>query len=249
MQGKRITQKEFVERATKIHNSKYNYSKVEYVNSSTKVCIVCPIHGEFWQYPHSHLAGFGCHYCGAHNRNKKVASMGICDKEFASKSPIYKIWRQMLKRCYDMKTLEKQPSYKGCSVCTEWIYYSNFEKWVLGENSGYVEGWHLDKDILVKGNKVYSPETCCFVPKHINSVFKSSKSRRGAMPVGVKFRNNKYEARIKKGHATFDTKEDAFETYRREKEDIIKSLADKWKDKLEPRVYEALYNYEVEITD
>ena len=61
---KKLTQKEFIERARKVHGNKYDYSKVIYKNSSTKVCIVCPKHGEFWQIPNSHLQGIGCPKCG-----------------------------------------------------------------------------------------------------------------------------------------------------------------------------------------
>ena len=63
-----LTQDEFVERSRKLHNDKYDYSKVNYVNNATKVCIICPIHGEFWQRPMKHLKGNGCIYC----RNEMV---------------------------------------------------------------------------------------------------------------------------------------------------------------------------------
>ena len=58
-----LTTEEFIERARKVHGDKYDYSKAEYVNSSTKVCIICPVHGEFWQTPHNHLKGNGCPKC------------------------------------------------------------------------------------------------------------------------------------------------------------------------------------------
>lgn len=63
-----FTKDEFIERARKIHGDKYDYSKVEYVNARTKVCIICPIHGEFWQTPEKHLLGRGCRVCS--NREK-----------------------------------------------------------------------------------------------------------------------------------------------------------------------------------
>ena len=67
---KKLTTKEFIEKAIQIHGDKYDYSKVEYVNSSTKVCIICPKHGEFWQIPNSHLKGCGCFKCGVENSAK-----------------------------------------------------------------------------------------------------------------------------------------------------------------------------------
>ena len=57
------TQEEFIAKATKVHFNKYDYSKVTYVNSQTKVCIICPEHGEFWQRPASHISGQGCPKC------------------------------------------------------------------------------------------------------------------------------------------------------------------------------------------
>ena len=87
----------------------------------------------------------------------------------------YSVWTSMLKRCYSDKCQKKQPTYKGCCVCEEWLNYSNFKKW-FNDNYYEIEGeqMNLDKDILVKGNKIYSPETCVFVPKKINTLFVKS---------------------------------------------------------------------------
>ena len=62
--AKKISKEEFIARSNNIHNNKYDYSKVEYVNNKTKVCIICPEHGEFWQTPKNHLLGQGCPICG-----------------------------------------------------------------------------------------------------------------------------------------------------------------------------------------
>lgn len=69
--GKKLTTQEFIEKATQVHGDKYDYSKVEYINSKEKVCIICPKHGEFWQLPTVHLQGCGCQKCGVENANKK----------------------------------------------------------------------------------------------------------------------------------------------------------------------------------
>lgn len=66
--GKQLTTEDFITKATKIHNGKYDYSKVEYVNTKTKVCIICPEHGEFWQTPRDHLSGRGCPLCAKNHR-------------------------------------------------------------------------------------------------------------------------------------------------------------------------------------
>lgn len=68
----RLTTEEFITKAKSIHGNKYDYSKVEYANTATKVCIICPEHGEFWQKPSSHLRGRGCPACGNLNRGKSV---------------------------------------------------------------------------------------------------------------------------------------------------------------------------------
>ena len=103
----------------------------------------------------------------------------------------------MLRRCYDKKILEKFPTYKRCTVCDEWLFYPNFKKW-FDENYYEIEGQKmaLDKDIISKGNKVYSPENCIFVPNNINVLFTNRKGERGDYPIGVswKIKNNKFQA-------------------------------------------------------
>lgn len=102
----------------------------------------------------------------------------------------------MLTRCYNHKSLKKNPSYIGCSVCDEWLTYSNFKRWYEDPINGYREGYHLDKDILVKGNKVYSPETCCFVPHSINCLLLTRQRKRGALPIGVTIRHKTYSSQL-----------------------------------------------------
>ncbi|MBQ2397368.1 MAG: hypothetical protein II304_10105 [Bacteroidales bacterium] len=246
---KKLTQEEFIKRANNVHNGKYDYSKVKYVNSSTKVCVICPIHGEFFQIGSDHLLGSGCPKCGRCKITKPIYNFGINDiREWDE--DLYKCWWAMINRCYNTNNC-KHFAYIDCKVCDEWKYLSNFKSWF---DLHYVSGWHLDKDILIKGNRVYSPSTCCFVPAEINLTFTKRKNCRGALPIGVNVRGNKYEASIRvydKRHylGVYNTIEESFNAYKKAKELHIKELADKYKDRLEPRVYEALYNYQVEITD
>ena len=115
--------------------------------------------------------------------------------------------------------------------------------------------YELDKDLLMESNKVYSPETCCFVPQEINKLFTKRDSKRGDYPIGVgKYRNNSYSAQITLNNShkyigTFNTPEEAFEAYKIAKENYIKELADKWRGLISSKVFEAMYNYKVEITD
>ena len=173
----------------------------------------------------------------------------------------YVCWKDMLKRCYSAKYQEKYPTYKGCSVSDDWLYYPNFKNWY---NKNYYEinnkTSQLDKDVLIKGNKVYSPDTCVFVPNFINTLFVKSQKIRGELPIGVTYHkvNKKYIAQLsvyKNGKKTtkylgyFTTPNDAFEAYKQAKENYIKEIADNYKDKIPAKLYEAMYTYEVEIND
>lgn len=256
---KTLTREEFIEKARKIHGDRYDYSKVKYINCKTKVCIICPIHGEFLQTPVLHYCHKqGCPSCKRDKLKCKIIGIGINDYDGLVKInnkniQSYNTWRLILLRCYSEKEQIKCPTYRDCSVCDEWKYFSNFKRW-FDEN--YIEGYAIDKDILIKGNKVYSPETCCFVPARINSLFIKMKNNRGGLPIGVIYSKNKIRYRCcftYKGKSTcfgyFDTPESAFYTYKQTKELYIKEIANEWKDKIAPKVYEALMKYEVEITD
>ena len=170
----------------------------------------------------------------------------------------YRLWNNMVNRCYNEKILSRNPTYKDCHVSEDWRYLSNFKEWCNRQIGFEQEDWHLDKDILVKGNKVYSENTCCFIPKEVNLLFTKADRIRGKYPVGVYYDTSKthkrFSARVSKNgkHKRFGsylTPEEAFAVYKREKEKYIKEVANKWKDKIDPRVYESLMNYQVEITD
>lgn len=169
----------------------------------------------------------------------------------------YKHWVSMLKRCYDEKFHSKHKTYIGCTVCKEWHNYSNFKKW-FNENYYEIDGetMALDKDILVKENKIYSPKTCIFVPGRINGLFVKREAELRDYPIEVeKIKGkNKYIARLKKyGKLTHigvsDTPEGAFDLHKQAKEQYIKEVADEYKDKIPQKLYDAMYRYEVEITD
>ena len=167
----------------------------------------------------------------------------------------------MLKRCYDEKYHEKHPTYKDCKVCEEWHDFQNFAEWYYN-NYYEIEGerMHLDKDILIKRNKVYSPETCVFVPQAINSLFIKRQNNRGESVIGTTPYQGKYMAQCsiinpKTGKSKreylgiYDTQEKAFEVYKYYKEKNIKIVADYFKGQIPQKLYNALYNYEVENDD
>ncbi len=108
---------------------------------------------------------------------KLVQGVGINDADYPVTSvnkssgkrircPFYSKWDSMLTRCYSKKFQERRPSYKGCCVCEEWLTFSNFKRWMEVQDW---RGKQLDKDLLVDGNKIYSPETCVFVTTEINN--------------------------------------------------------------------------------
>lgn len=186
-----------------------------------------------------------------------IVGLERTDDEFGNKIKSYRTWQSMIERCYSKKSHKKRPTYKGCKVCDEWIYYSHFKEWY--ENNYYEVGNEtmcLDKDILIKGNKLYSPDTCVFAPARINSLFTKRDSDRGKYPIGVHkvLKLNKYASAlfiegISSHIGLFNTPEEAFESYKEAKERYIKQIADEYKDKIPQNLYDAMYNYEVEITD
>lgn len=96
--------------------------------------------------------------------------------------PFYRRWKSMIERCYSPICLRKHPEYTGCSVCAEWLTFSVFKAWMKAREW---DGNHLDKDLLVEGNKEYHPDKCVFVSQDINSLLCDSKKMRGKYPIGV----------------------------------------------------------------
>ena len=182
--------------------------------------------------------------------------------ENGCKTKCYNKWRGMLQRCYDDKYQEKHPSYKGCQVEDCLLNFQNFGEW-FDENYYEIEDetMCLDKDILNKGNKIYSKDNCIFVPNDINVLFTKSDKIRGDCPIGVTYRKryNIYEVYCNRGHkqnvylGRYNTPEEAFQVYKSYKEKVIKDTIDSYEGIIpEPhcsKLKEAMYNYKVEITD
>ena len=169
----------------------------------------------------------------------------------------YDLWNSMLQRCYSDKYQKKRPTYEGCEASENFKYYEYFYEWCHSQIGFGVEGWHLDKDLLVKGNKVYSESTCVFLPSEINSLLIKCTASRGEYLIGVCWHNtNKaFMAQVGKSKGkqewlgVFKTEIEAFNAYKQAKESFVKEQADKWKSQIDERAYEALMNYTVEITD
>lgn len=108
--------------------------------------------------------------------------------------PFHTKWTNMLQRCYSEGYQKRTPTYSGCFVCEEWLRFSNFKAWM--EQQPW-EGMELDKDILIKGNKVYSPDTCIFISRMVNAFVVERDASRGEHPIGVYWNKHsgKYMAR------------------------------------------------------
>lgn len=161
------------------------------------------------------------------------------------------VWMAMIQRCYSEKWKDQHAAYYGiCTVSDEWLNYQHFATW-YEENQYEVNGrLHLDKDILVPGNKVYSAETCLLVPQRINMLFMSKKRKKDAdLPTGlhrvftkdaVKFRSCYNTVEL----GTFNTIEEAYDSYVRAKERHIREVADEYKNIIPQKVYDALVGYQ-----
>ena len=99
--------------------------------------------------------------------------------------PYFTDWKDMIWRCYNTKFHNNYPTYKDCTVCEEWRYLSNFIKWVDSQPNKDWQNCSLDKDILIHGNKIYSPDTCVYITKKLNSFLVSRTSARGSLMIGV----------------------------------------------------------------
>ena len=168
----------------------------------------------------------------------------------------YVLWQSMLERCFSAKLKQKYPTYKDVTCSKDWFSMTTFIEDVSKMKGYGLKGWELDKDILVKGNKIYNKDACCFVPHEINSLLTKSRKTRGEWPVGVYFHkpSSKFRARLTingklKHLGLFTTAEEAFQAYKAAKEANIKVVAEKWKHLLDNRVFQALLTYTVEIDD
>ena len=192
-------------------------------------------------------------------KKKLVCGVGINDVDYAvqptenGKTKVciyYRTWKHMLVRCYSEKYHIERSTYKGCSVCEEWLTFSKYKSWM--ETQDY-EGKQLDKDLLVQGNKVYSPETCVFVSRQINMFLVERGADRGEYPIGVCYvkksrdmmseQSKPYRAIIRVGSGTqkhlgyFSTPEEAHQAWLKAKIELAKGLA---AEQTDPRIAKAL---------
>lgn len=179
-------------------------------------------------------------------------------KESGKDSKKYITWKAMIQRCYDENFQIKNPTYKNCSVCDKWHNFQNFGDW-FDENFYQVEEeiMCLDKDIIMKGNKIYCPEYCCFLPKSINSSFIGKKRSNTNSLLGVVYleKDDVYQVQCKtiNGKRTylgrFKDKQEAFSVYLSERYKTIRQYIDKYNNYLPNKIKSALLNYEFDMED
>lgn len=165
----------------------------------------------------------------------------------------YEAWKGMLRRCYSESYQIKNPTYKNCAVSSEWLIYSNFKKFY---DNNYKEECQLDKDILIRGNKIYSEQTCRFVPQYINLLLIDRAAKRGKYKIGVYFENDRETFRAQCSIGTgkqihlgyFKTEEEAFQAYKTFKEQHIKEVSKKAYDnkEIDIDIFNALQNCTIE---
>lgn len=185
----------------------------------------------------------------------KVSTNRIETKEYIA-------WYNMLKRCFDKNYKEKHQTYLNVDCCEEWLHFENFYEWLHNQDNFdrwlNNKGWNLDKDIIVKHNKIYYPDACCLVPNSINKLFTRSDAARGELPIGISKVGNMFQASClnqligkKEYLGIYQTAEEAFMVYKKYKENLIKQIA-----KLEysngnivKKCYNAMMQYTVSIDD
>ncbi len=180
-------------------------------------------------------------YCGVgvNDVNYKTTVDGV-------KCPYHVRWKKMLMRCYSDKWKDAHPSYVGCTVCVEWLTFSNFRKWIIEQEviHGTLYDMQLDKDIIDPSNKMYSPDKCALVSKRVNTFVLDSGESRGEFPIGVTRRSNgrfssscssPFGGKINLG--TFETPEEAHEAWKSQKHIFACQLA---KVEHDPRIVMSL---------
>lgn len=164
----------------------------------------------------------------------------------------YMLWGNVLRRCYSPLFHSKHPSYSDCEMSDNFLKFQYFAEWCNNQVGFGNEGWQLDKDILVTGSRLYSEDTCVFVPRRINNVFVFSKNPKDNSHIGVyplvsgrgyvaKYSNNDKTINI----GSYLTHQEAVAAYKCAKEAYVKSLAEEYKDLLDLRVYNRLQQWEM----
>lgn len=247
---------------TSVSNQGYEMTIIDYIKSDD---VVVQFNDKYKSIKHCQMVNFK-NGAVSNPNHPTVYGFGIVDvdRKHLIEEREYRTWTHMIQRCYisNENRRDRDSTYKDCIVCEEWRRYSNFYNWIhLQGNYKKWEngGFSIDKDIIKKGNKIYCPEYCCLVPNYINNMFTKHQGDRGLYPIGVSiniygtftvrvrdYKENKY-----KHYGNFNTPKEAFNFYKKKKEEYIRKAAQEEYDKnnIIEECYNAMMNYQVEITD
>ena len=191
-----------------------------------------------------------------------VYGIGVSGTKYPSrvngvKTREYVLWQSMLRRCYSDDFKKRNQTYEGCEISDKFRSYEYFYEWCNKQVGFNNKDWQLDKDLLIKGNKVYSEDSCIFLPQEVNTLLTKREALRGEHLIGVNWSktNKAFVATVNKNKGkqehlgSFKTELEAFNAYKEAKESFVKEQANKWKEQIDDRAYNALMNYTVEITD
>ena len=229
---------------------KYNNSKnveIQFVKTGYEALVqLCNVKSGEVKDPYSPSV-YGVGIVGAKYQSKVS---GVLTKE-------YDLWKSMLQRCYSDAIKKRCPAYEGCEVSDNFKSYEYFYEWCHKQIGFGVSGFELDKDLLVKGNKVYNENVCVFIPQDINLLLTKRTASRGEHLIGVSWNkaSKAFKATVSRNKGKqehlgyFNTEIEAFNAYKTAKEAFIKEQANKWKSQIDIRAYNALMKYEVNIDD
>lgn len=185
---------------------------------------------------------------------KLVFGKGVCSQgRYAAShdgklTKTYQTWCNMLSRCYNLNA--NNINYLDCYVTDEWLEFQVFADWFHKQEHYNNPDYQLDKDLLIKGSRVYSPDTCILLPYSLNSLLTDSAGSRGDCPIGVHYSKskNRYVAQIsidgKRKHIGYyhDTAS-ASQAYIEAKEKYVKSKALEYRHKIDTKAFIALMNW------
>jgi hypothetical protein len=168
----------------------------------------------------------------------------------------YGLWNAMLNRCYNAKVHVRSPTYRLCTVEGSFLDFQQFAAWCNAQ-VGFKDNYELDKDLLVKGNSIYDSARCIFLPVELNLLLLKAEASRGAYPIGASLHKTtgKFRSQVSlglgkvKSLGSYDTPLEAHLAYKKAKEVLIKRRAEEYRHVLDPRAYEALMQYQINIED
>lgn len=185
---------------------------------------------------------------------KKVHGHGVNDADYMTQGndalgklvcPCYTYWKAMITRAYSESYRSSRPTYNGVTVCESWLSFMKFREWWTDH---HVDGWHLDKDLVSPGSKIYSPSTCVYIPQVINSFTASERRRCSSTAIGTSFyeKMGKYHAHVRNPHTSrleslgfFVTEKEANNAWKKRKLEIAESMRSDM-DAIDKRIHQGV---------